>query len=524
MDVRLLGKFTVLDEQGVVVSLGGEKQRSVLAMLALRPNSYVTIDALAEGVWGTDVPARYPQNIQVYVSTLRRLLDPLRTRQMPSRIIGRAGGYELLLGPEETDVARFRSLHAQGVSALADSQPATAAVHARAALAEWRGDPCADLAFAPFASRMSSQLVEERWSAFELCMDAELASGRAHELIPELEDALTTQPFRERLWEQLMVALYRVGRQRDALAAFGRARDALVDTIGVEPGEELRALELQVLTQDRSLDAPRASAMRSARLPVPLTSLIGRADLVAEVSRSLLDGRLVTLTGPGGVGKTRVAIAAAQAAGPTLDLTPTFVDLSAERDPARVAALIANALGDGQTNTAEQVVARFVDAPPFLLLDNFEQLVTAVDVVQKILEGIPNARALVTSRIRLGLAGEQVIEVPPLHVEPLDDGLSTAMQLFAERGRQADPRFDPQRHRAAIVAICRGLEGVPLAIELAASRLAVLEPEEVFDGIAAALDVEVRRGPERHRSLRAAIEWSLDLLDPSEISLFAALS
>lgn len=523
MDVHVLGPMSVVGDDGEPVPLGGAKQRSILAILALRPNTLVSVDQLAEGVWGEDVPDRYVQNVQVYVSTLRRLLEPGRTASMPSRILGRGPGYELVLADEELDLARFRDQAARGSRALETGQPATAAELLRAALAEWRGEPCGDLAFQPFTEALVRPLREERATAFESCIAAELACGRSAELVAELEAAVGAAPHRERLWEHLVTALYRAGRQADALGACRRARELLVEELGLDPGPRLRALEEQVLVHAPELDALARTAVRTARIPVPLTSLVGREAAVSDVLAGLREARLVVLTGPGGVGKTRVALAvAADAVG--LGRTVFFADLSTVRDPARVLAALAASLGLGDTAAVDDVAAAAEAAGALVVIDNFEQVVDAAGVVGDVVARAPSARALVTSRTRLGLPGERVVPVEPLPVHDGGDGPAT--RLFWERAREIDGRLDPAAHGAAAAAICRSLDGMPLAIELAASRVGVLDPgtlaERLRDAVVSIVDVGT--DARRHGSLRAAIRWSTELLAPGERALFRVLS
>ncbi len=523
MEVRVLGPCDVIDDEGRTLALGGAKQRSVLAMLALQPNSALSVDAIAEGVWGEEIPDRYVQNVQVYVSTLRKLIEPHRTRGMPSRIMGRGTGYELVAGPDDVDLLRFRRHVGEAAAAGDQHQPATAAAAFRRALEVWRGEPCEDLVFQPFATNATRPLLEERWSAFERCIDAELASGAGSGLVAELERAIDLQPLRERLWEQLAVALYRAGRQADALGAIRRAREYLVDELGIDAGPGLRLLEQQLLEQDAALDAPRGASMRAARVPVPLTSLLGRERLIESIHRSLDDRRLVVLTGPGGVGKTHAALTAvhARAAGSG---AVKFVDLSLERDIDEVLPLIAKAAGLGAEASVAEVSGRLEQDDSMLLIDNFEQVVEAAPLLGAILEGARTTRALVTSRVQLGIPGERVIEVEPLPVSERADEMSIAARLFVERASEADPLFVVDGLTAEIETICRAVDGMPLAIELAASRTRVVGLRELARRIDSAVHGASRRtGSDRHRSMQAAIEWSIDLLESGERALFAAL-
>ena len=287
MDIRLLGAVSAF-ENGLPLQLGGAKQRALLAMLALEPNRVLSVDQLAEGVWGPEIPDRYVQNVQVYVSTLRRILEPDRTPRMPSRIAARGVGYEFVAGPDEIDLSRFRTQAAEGVRQLREGQPAMASVALRSALAEWRGEACADLQYQPFLDHIGDRLREERWVAFEACVTAELAIGRS-------------SGSRSR-------ARGRSEPRADSRASVGAARDGVVPRGPAGRGagdlpagagaaargrrararERLRELEHEILVQAPSLDAPVRTAARSAPVPVPLTSLVGRDELVQSVISQLV--------------------------------------------------------------------------------------------------------------------------------------------------------------------------------------------------------------------------------------------
>ena len=341
-----------------------------------------------------------------------------------------------------------------------------------------------------------------RLAALEDRLELDLALGRHGEAIPELEALVGEHPYRERLHAHLMLALYRAGRQADALDAYRRARAALVDELGLEPGPELQRLEAAILAQDPALEtaerpAPKAPAPAPA-LPPLASSLVGREAELAELAALIRDPaiRLVTVMGPGGVGKTRLALELAHR------LAGDF------RDGARFVPLAAVDSGERLEEELQ------VEGEALVVLDNFEQLVDAAPAVAALLAREPAVTVLVTSQAALRLTGEHEVPLAPLAAEP-------AAALFVRRARDVDPG-DP-----AIPEICRRLDGLPLAIELAAARTRLLSPAAILERLGRRLDLLTggpRDAPERQRTLRAAIEWSHDLLDERERRAFADLA
>ena len=349
----------------------------------------------------------------------------------------------------------------------------------------------------------------------------------------ELDGLVAAHPHRERLQALRMLALYRSGRQADALAAYREARAAL-DELGLEPSSELRALERRMLEQDPELDAPPEHEPGGASLPADVTALVGRDLELAAIAALLVrpETRLLTLTGPGGTGKTRLAVAAARAAGGAV-----FVDLSAVTDHALVLPTVAHTLGADEVPGGDEV-ATVVHAlgarPPLLVLDNLEQVIDAASAIARLLDAAPGLRVLATSRGPLRIAQERVYAVPPLGVPEAADATAArirnvaSVRLYAERAAATDPAFALDDENAAAVArICRALDGLPLAVELAAARIRTLGAE----GTAARLGEQLAllsRGardlPARQRSLRAAIDWSVQLLDEQARSVLAALA
>ena len=352
-------------------------------------------------------------------------------------------------------------------------------------------------------------------------LDAELACGRHARVAAELSELVLEQPLRERLRELQVLALYRSGRQAEALAAHRAARARLVDELGVEPGPAMRALERAVLRQDPSLDLPPAAPERvvlPGRLPVPVTSLVGREQDRAEVDALLRlpAVRLLTLHGPGGVGKTRLAVAVAAAVADAYPGGVAFVPLAGLSDPAAVLPAVAVAVGVPQTQAgclADQLADRLRDRRLLLVLDNLEQVVGAGPAVAGLLGAVPGLTVLATSRVALRVAGEQVREVAPLSGE-------AAQRLLVERAQTACPGLVlDEASTADLAAVCRRVDALPLALELAAARLRVLSPA----GLLARLDRRLplltggcRDLPDRQRTLRATLAWSHELLPGPE--------
>ncbi len=517
MRIGLLGPTAVWNDALEPVPAGGPKQRAVLAQLAREPNRAVHIDRLAEGTWGEQVPARYRQNLQVYVSQWRRALDHGRPAGTSSRILGHREAYELIAGPEEVDVSQFLADADLGAALLADGRPQEAAVKLADALAQWRGQPLVDLADQPFAGEWMTELEQRRLAVLERRIDADLARGRHTDLTAELELLVAQHPVRERFWQQLVVAQYRNGRQADALDTVARARSMLLEELGLDPGPALKVLEHQVLQQDPVLLALAPVAL-SAALPVPLSAPVGRDALIGEVATQVTAGaRLLVLTGPGGVGKTRVALAVGQillAAGRGV----IWVPLADEVEVSRVVPNIAAAAGfSGPTaELAEALGSRRA----VLLLDNVEQLPGIAAPLRDLLEHAPRLQVVVTSRGPVGLPGELVIEIPPLTAEADQVG------LFVERARAVDPLFDADSQRADIVRVCRAVDGLPLGIELVAARSRIYHPAELASALGnGGLDLAATPGDTgRHASVANSVRWSVNLLAPADFGLFTGLS
>jgi predicted ATPase/DNA-binding SARP family transcriptional activator len=530
MEFLVLGPLEVRVD-GRALALGGVKPRALLAVLVLHANEPVSTERLALALWGEDAPAGAVKTVQVHVSRLRRALgesDVLATTP---------GGYRLRVQPGELDADRFENGVAEGRRALAAGRPDQAASALREALELWRGPPLAELAGLPFAPAEIAGLEEQRLAALELRVEADLAAGRHAELVGELQRLTSQHPWRERLHAQLMLALYRTGRQADALEAYRRARATLVDELGLEPSVELRQLEQAILKHDAAVHAPAprapSSLPRASRLPAYLTRTVGRERDVREVVEwfGQDDVRLVTLTGPGGVGKTRLSVEVARALEADFLDGAWFVALAGTAQPAYMSSTVAHALAITSvgSETPDEAVRRFL-APKeaLIVLDNFEHLLSAAVIVNGLLAACPGLKVLTTSREPLRVETEHRFEVSPLSV-PTDGRRAevertAASALFVERSRRHDASFAVTEVNASAIAhICRRLDGLPLAIELAAARTPLLGPQELSGRLARSLDVlgpPARDAPARHRTLRATIDWSYRLLTPEEARAF----
>jgi predicted ATPase/DNA-binding SARP family transcriptional activator len=533
MEFRILGPLEALDE-GRDVAPPGSKRRALLALLLLHANETLPVERLIDELWGENPPVTAAKALQVHVSRLRKALGA--GNGADGVIVTRGHGYQLRVDPERLDAHRFERLIAEGSGELAAGRPARAASAFESALTLWRGAPLADLLDEPFAGRETARLEDLRLAAVEQLNDAKLQLGRHAELIGQLEALIGEHPYREGLRAQLMLALYRSERQADALQAYQDARRTLVEELGIEPGERLRELERAILAQDPSLAlvAVESAEPAPSRLPVPPSHTLGRdqdrQDVVALVRRP--DVRLVTLTGAGGVGKTRLALEVARRLETEFDDGAWFVSLAATANAEHVSSAITQALGvkplEGETS--KEAVERYLaHKRGLLVLDNFEHLLAAAPLVSDLLAGSSGVVVLATSRKPLRLQTERCYAVAPLQVpvngDPVAVERAAAGALFVERARSHDRDFALTDDNAGVIAkICRRLDGLPLAIELAAARTTVLDADQLNTRLARALDVlggGTRDSPDRQRTLRATIDWSHRLLSTAEARTFA---
>jgi DNA-binding SARP family transcriptional activator len=462
----ILGPLQVVGDDGREMAIAGRMPRALLALLLLRANEVVPSDRLVEELWAGAPPASGTKGLQVHVSRLRRALaaggpDPGEERLLTAA----GGGYLLPVGPDELDASRFEQLIAEGRSRVAAGEMTGALREFCAALELWRGPVLSDFQYDAFAQAAIARLGELRAAILEERIAVEMELGHEAQVLGELESLVREFPYRERLHGQLMLALYRAGRQADALASYRAARSVLVDELGIEPSAELRQLHEAILAQDEALlarDSPgsevtapgvRTSAAsggppgaRYVRAPEPANALIGRARELAELVELAGSHRLITLTGPGGTGKTRLSLALASELADSRPDGVAWVSLSAVSDPQLVPAAVASALG-----AVDDVPTYLRGRAMLLVLDSFEQVIDAGPVVAELLSGAPGCAAIVTSRERLGIGGEQEYPVPPLSA-------AAAVELFTARARQVKPEFEPGRD---VDGICERLADCP---------------------------------------------------------------
>jgi predicted ATPase/DNA-binding SARP family transcriptional activator len=533
IEVRALGALEVR-RGGKPVTVPGAKPRTVLSLLALNLGRAVTAPVLAGALWAEQPPRTAHKALQTHISVIRRVLGDTAVRTR---------GLGWLLAVDTIDAVEFDAAVQAGRDALRRGDPVTADEHFSAALNLWRGPP--ELPPTPRAQAEITRWTEAREALVEDLVDARLAQGRAAELIGDLEAAVSDAPLRERRWAQLCLALYRAGRQGDALEAYRRAREVMSEQLGLEPGPQLRRLEALVLAHDPTLDVrsaaasdgnaatpPSQAAHRAGPalpVPVPPTAFVGRVTELATLRRLVAGHPLVTVTGPGGVGKTRLALATAASVGTGFPGGVAFADL-ASATPSLVVQTVAAALQvreEARQPLDEAIHVRLRSARTLLILDNCEHVLDdAAGFVGKVLGAGPDVVVLATSRERLSVPGEQVFTVPPLSLAGRGtqgtEGSDAAM-LFLDRARAVDPEFDPAPEQVG--ELCARLDGLPLAIELAAARCASVGMDGLLAGLQDRLGLlsGSRGGQRRHRSLRAMLDWSHDLLDPDEQAVFRRL-
>jgi predicted ATPase/DNA-binding SARP family transcriptional activator len=512
----LLGPLSV-NRDGTEIALGGQKRRALLAVLLLEPNRVLSRDRLIDALWGEDPPETARNTVQVYVSQLRKLLPDATLETAPP-------GYRVVVEPESIDLFEFVRLSEEGRAALGAGDAAGAADTLRAALALWRGPALDDLAWEPFAQTEIVRLEELRLAALEDRIDADLALGRHGQLVSELERLVAEHPLRERFRAQLMLALYRSGRKADALAVYQRTRRTLVDELGIEPSESLQQLQREILAQDPSLNASQGGPKSPRPVPTPPTPLLGRESELAELADLVRreETRLVTLTGTGGIGKTRLALELVRRLVPEFHHGMGVTTIANLRDPTLVAQAILEALEIPEVgqDPEEDMLRALAGLELLLLVDNFEQVLPAAASIARLLDAAPGVKVIVTSRAPLHIAAEREFPVPPL----ADD---EAAELFIARAQAANPDFALSEQNAAAVAeLCARLDGLPLAIELAAARTKLLPPAALLSRLGNRLELltDTRRDAPRHQqTLRMTLDWSYDLLDPDAQRLFARL-
>ncbi|WP_435883200.1 AfsR/SARP family transcriptional regulator [Streptomyces tendae] len=555
MRYRILGTTQVLRPDGTAVPLGGARLRALLTVLALRAGRAVPTGLLVEEVWDGDPPADAPGALQALVGRLRRALGA-------DSVASADGGYRLAAAPDDVDLHRFDRLAGEGARALADGDPAKAAVVLDDALALWRGPVLADL---PDRTAEAARWETRHFEALRARHTAALDLGQAEHALPELTALCDGHPLDEPLQALRLRALRDTGRTAEALAAYESVRRVLADRLGADPGPELRALHGGLLAPADPVtpvpaDAPPGTRTPGTRgpaaAPAPegfrprgnlrarLTSFVGRDGDVETLRADLATTRLVTLLGPGGAGKTRLSQEAAEGAGDTARDGVWLAELAPVDDPADVPEAVLTAVGaretvlyragaeemravtasEGQDTAVERLVEHCGRRRMLIVLDNCEHVVdAAARLTEELLARCPHLTVLATSREPLGVRGESLRPVEPLS-EP------AALRLLADRGAAACPGFrvDADEETAAACAeICRRLDGLPLAIELAAARLRMLTPRQIADRLDdrfRLLTSGSRTVLPRQQTLRAVVDWSWDLLDADEREVLGRLS
>ena len=526
---------------GKSVAPAGVRRRSLLAILLLEAGQVVPVERLVDGIWGSRPPSSAIGLVHTYVSLWRRVLGKGSSPDEPERLVRQGHGYRLIVRAQELDVATARDLTDLGRAALSARDYVRAADLLTDALGQWRGAPLADLAGEPFHSSAVHGLLDLRRAVLLDWAAALVNCGRGHEAVEPLTSALDGDPLQEELAEALVRTLCRAGRASEALDVVDRTRKALADALGVDPGERLRALHLQVLRQDPALTAPADS---SADVPLPLTgdSFVGREAAMADLAELLHSHRLVTLTGPGGSGKTRLAVELARNQRDSFGGAVRFVDASPITEAGDLPARAVRALGariPGGHTAWQVLVSATADRPHLLILDNCEQIAGAANLITELLTLSPQLTLLVTSREPLHAQGEQRFPVGGLAIDTsgrqapqdvVESGTAypPAVRLFVDRSAALDPGLTYAGHDLEDIAeMCRRLDGLPLAIELAAGWAGLLSPRQLLVALSETMDVLTATDggrPPRQRTLRATMDWSYDLLDAPAQRVFRGLS
>ena len=517
-EVRVLGTVDVVGEGGAVHL--ARKHARLLAALVVARGQACSLDELADAMWSGSAPKSARKLVQLYVSQLRRLLPA------GIEITTQRGAYVLELGREALDSASFDALVGEAVEAREANNPALALSAAERALSLWRGRAFGELGYEDFARAESERLEERRLEAVEERLTALLALGRANEALADALAHAEQSPLRERAHELVMLGLYRSGRQSDALEHFAGLRARLRDELGLEPGPALRALQRRILEQDPELELVAERMSGNAVLPLPPNPLVGRDRELDQLAALLArrESRLIVLTGAGGSGKTRLALEAARRAAGSFANGVRLVELAPLSDAALVVPTIARALGvrpDPWAEPLDALAETLARQELLLVVDNAEHVSEAAPSYAQLVALAPRLTVLVTSRAVLHVSAEHVFPVAPLEEE-------AAVELFAQRARLLEPTLTLARQNEDDVReICRRVDCLPLAIELAAARIRTLTPRALRERLSARLGVLTvgpRDLPARQRTLRETIAWSVDLLGENERLVFSRLA
>ncbi len=527
---RILGTTQAVRPDGTVVPVGGARLRALLTVLALRAGRTVPVGLLVEEVWDGDPPADATGAVQALVGRLRRALGA-------DAVASDEGGYRLTAVPDDVDLHRFERLAGEGLRALADGDPAKAATVLDDALALWRGGPA--LPGLPDRTAEAARAETRHLDVLRARHTAALALGEAERSLPELTALCDGHPLDEPLQALRLRALRDTGRTAEALAAYEEVRRLLADRLGSDPGAELRALHAELLRPETPEPPARPGSGAPGNLRARLTSFVGREADIEAIRADLSAARLVTLLGPGGAGKTRLSQEAAETVRAAHPDGVWLAELAPVDAPDAVPEAVLTAVGARQTvlygagaegmravtdrhsDPVDRLAEHCGPRRMLLILDNCEHVVeAAARLVETLLERCPGLTVLATSREPLGVRGESLRPVEPLP-EPV------ALRLLAERGAAARPGFRTDDDPEACAEICRRLDGLPLAIELAAARLRMLTPRQIADRLDdrfRLLTSGSRTALPRQQTLRAVVDWSWELLDAGERDVLCRLS
>ncbi len=521
IDFRILGPLDVILD-GVSLRLGGPRSRALLAALVIEADRFVSRDRLIDELWGDEPPATAENALQVQIAALRRLL--------PGRIETSGVAYRLAARPDEIDARRFEAAVGAARASM-ERRPAAAAAQLADALHAWRGPALDGNATGRMAGAEATRLDALRRAAQIDRADACLNLGENDTVIVELTGLVGADPTDERLAGRLMLAQYRGSGASVALATFERVREALQDELAATPDTDLLELRLAIERRDPTLTGPTAG------LPAPVTRFVGRERELQETLDLLGTSRLLTLTGPGGCGKSRLALELARAMAATRLAEVHLVSLATLPPGGSVTRLIADGL-DVRERRGESLITGIVshlrNRRVLLVMDNCEHVLATVAALSAdLLAGAPGLRILATSREPLGAPGEVTwalagLGLPSPAASPAENLAADAMRLLADRAASARPGFDLSGPAMiSAVALCRRLDGLPLAIELAAARLRTLSLPDIVERLEGRMDLPASRGEvsaERHRTMRAAIDWSYDLLAADERQMLRRLA
>ncbi|MEA3510447.1 MAG: BTAD domain-containing putative transcriptional regulator, partial [Actinomycetota bacterium] len=506
-------------DAGVTVSLGSLRHRAVFGVLLARVGRPVPIDVIITAVWGDEAADRAIASLYTHISNLRGIVGK-------ERIVSEGGGYVLgLHGDDAVDVAEFENAVTEARLRSGIDPPAELAALERG-LGLWRGRPYEGLEDIPMLAAEITRLDELRATAQVDRFAAILRSGDAP-LVVDVEEFCERRPLDERPWGLLMRTLYRLGRHAEAIRTYAKVRALFGEELGIEPSPALARLEEQILLHDPALES--AAQEPTTSLPVYLTSFVGREEESRQLAAMLGEHRLVTILGPGGAGKTRLATEVARTLRGRFPDGVWLVDLAQINESSRIDSAIGEAIGvtDGLRETADDVAQSLRGRRSLLVLDNCEHIVDGLrDIASALLRRAPELVVLATSRRPLGIGGEQRLLLEGLAMASTIDEPGDAELLFAERARAAGSNLDVVGDDGeAIATVCRKLDGMPLALELAAARSDVLSPVEIANLLTHrfALLVDDRQDRGIHRSLEATVGWSYGLLDAEQRLAFETL-